>query len=88
MEEKKFYNKEWKEIKRQRCQVYTRVMGYLRPVSHYNIWKKTEFYSRKWFRPDCECTRNFDIKNDTTEINKQFIEWYANKLLQLEINTI
>ena len=35
--------------KRTPCQVYTRVMWYLRPVSHYNIWKKSEFYSRKYF---------------------------------------
>jgi hypothetical protein len=34
---------------RQPCQLFTRVMGYLRPVSHYNIWKKSEFYSRKYF---------------------------------------
>lgn len=24
-------------------------MGYLRPVSHYNVGKKSEFYSRKYF---------------------------------------
>jgi hypothetical protein len=24
-------------------------MGYLRPVSNYNVWKKSEFYSRKYF---------------------------------------
>ncbi len=34
---------------RTKCEVYTRVMGYLRPVSHYNTWKKSEFYSRKYF---------------------------------------
>lgn len=44
-----FHNKEGQEIQRTPCQVYTRVMGYLRPVSHYNIWKKSEFYSRKYF---------------------------------------
>jgi hypothetical protein len=44
-----FYNKQGEEIKRTPCQVYTRVMGYLRPVSHYNIGKKSEFYSRKYF---------------------------------------
>lgn len=31
------------------CEVYTRVMGYIRPVSHYNPWKKAEFYGRKYF---------------------------------------
>lgn len=39
-----FYNKEGKEIQRTQCQVYTRVKGYLRPVSHYNTGKKSEFY--------------------------------------------
>lgn len=36
-------------MKRTPCEIYTRVMGYLRPVSHYNVWKKSEFYSRKYF---------------------------------------
>ena len=44
-----FVNKDWKEISRTPCEVYTRVMGYLRPVSNYNVWKKSEFYSRKYF---------------------------------------
>ena len=35
--------------KRTPCEIYTRVMGYLRPVSNYNTWKKSEFYSRKYF---------------------------------------
>lgn len=35
--------------KRTPCEIYTRVMGYLRPVSNYNIGKKSEFYSRKYF---------------------------------------
>jgi anaerobic ribonucleoside-triphosphate reductase len=32
------------------CQIYTRVMGYHRPVSSFNIGKKSEFYSRKYFK--------------------------------------
>ncbi|MDR0860397.1 MAG: anaerobic ribonucleoside-triphosphate reductase [Candidatus Peribacteria bacterium] len=47
--ENKFYNKQGQEIKRQPCEIYTRVMGYLSPVSRYNIGKKSEFYSRKYF---------------------------------------
>ena len=31
---------------RTRCEVWTRVMGYHRPVSQYNVGKKSEFYSR------------------------------------------
>ena len=39
-------------VKRQRCEIYTRVMGYFRPVSHFNIWKKSEFYSRTYFKEE------------------------------------
>lgn len=35
--------------KRTRCEVWTRVMGYHRPVSHFNVGKKAEHYSRKHF---------------------------------------
>jgi hypothetical protein len=34
---------------RTRCEVWTRVMGYHRPVSHYNVGKKAEHMSRKHF---------------------------------------
>lgn len=34
---------------RQPCEVWTRVMGYFRPVSEFNKGKKSEFYSRKCF---------------------------------------
>ncbi len=34
---------------RQPCEVWTRVMGYHRPVSEFNQGKKSEFYSRKCF---------------------------------------
>jgi hypothetical protein len=44
-----FYNKDGQEIHRTPCQVFTRVMWYLRPVSAYNVGKKSEFYSRKYF---------------------------------------
>lgn len=40
---------------RQRCEVWTRVMGYHRPVSSFNIGKKGEFAERKYFREErCE----------------------------------
>lgn len=34
---------------RQRCEVWTRVMGYHRPVSSFNIGKKGEFAERRYF---------------------------------------
>lgn len=44
-----FINQEGKEINRTKCQIYTRVMWYLRPVEFYNKGKKSEFYTRKYF---------------------------------------
>lgn len=41
---------DWKTYKRQPCEVYTRVMWYIRPVSGYNPWKKSEFYGRTAFK--------------------------------------
>lgn len=48
---------------RTRCEVWTRVMGYHRPVSHFNKGKKSEFYSRTYFK-----------ESDT---NQRFIERYS-----------
>lgn len=39
-----------KNEERQKCEVWTRVMGYHRPVSSFNIGKKGEFNERKFFR--------------------------------------
>jgi hypothetical protein len=38
------------EAKRSRCIVYTRVMGYHRPVESFNIGKKGEHKERRFFR--------------------------------------
>ena len=38
------------ESKRTKCEVYSRVVGYLRPVSQYNLRKKSEFKDRKVFK--------------------------------------
>jgi len=34
---------------RQPCEIWTRVMGYHRPVASFNIGKKGEFYERTYF---------------------------------------
>ena len=34
---------------RQECEIWTRVMGYYRPVSMYNVGKKGEFHERVEF---------------------------------------
>lgn len=51
--------------KRTPCQVFTRVMGYLRPVENYNIGKKSEFYSRKYFEEN---------KVDNSEFLRKFLD--------------
>ncbi|MBO6305480.1 MAG: hypothetical protein J6M62_10455 [Selenomonadaceae bacterium] len=42
-------NIELNDAERQPCEIWTRVMGYHRPVSEFNKGKKSEFYSRKCF---------------------------------------
>jgi anaerobic ribonucleoside-triphosphate reductase len=37
------------ETKRQPCEVYSRVCGYLRPVQQWNDSKQAEFSNRKMF---------------------------------------
>lgn len=47
---------------RQKCEVYSRVVGYLRPVNQWNNGKRQEFYDRKTFDQslnagnDCSCS--------------------------------
>ena len=37
---------------RQRCEVWTRVMGYHRPVASFNVGKKGEHRERRFFREE------------------------------------
>jgi hypothetical protein len=39
-----------RDEERQVCEVWTRVMGYHRPVASFNIGKKGEHYERRFFR--------------------------------------
>lgn len=34
---------------RQKCEVFSRSMGYIRPIEHFNIGKRSEFEERKTF---------------------------------------
>lgn len=46
------------ESQRQPVECWTRVMGYFRPVSHFNKGKKSEFAERTWFieSEGCSCS--------------------------------
>lgn len=37
------------KLERQKCEVYSRVVGYLSPVNRWNKGKKSEFSDRKTF---------------------------------------
>lgn len=52
---------ELSDDERQPCEVWTRVMGYHRPVASFNIGKKGEHYERRFFREvraGLECDAN------------------------------
>jgi ribonucleoside-triphosphate reductase (formate) len=38
------------EKKRTKCQVYSRVVGYIRPINSWNLGKQEEFKDRKLFK--------------------------------------
>jgi len=38
--------------RRTKCEVYSRVCGYLRPVTQWNIGKQSEFSDRELFKAD------------------------------------
>lgn len=42
-------NIELKDEERQPCEIWTRVMGYYRPVENWNIGKKQEYADRVYF---------------------------------------
>ena len=43
------------DAERQRCEIWTRVMGYHRPLSSFNTGKKGEFRERTYFVEPCPC---------------------------------
>ena len=67
-----FINKAGQEIQRTQCQVYTRVMGYLRPVNNYNTGKKSEFYSRKYIDESKTMNSEFTKKFSNLQTNSMY----------------
>ena len=41
-----------RDEERQPCEIWTRVMGYFRPVSNFNVGKKQEFEDRVYFKQE------------------------------------
>ena len=49
-----------RDEERQRCEVWTRVMGYHRPMASFNTGKKGEFHERTYFNERCCSTQLAD----------------------------
>jgi anaerobic ribonucleoside-triphosphate reductase len=43
------------DAERQPCEVYTRVMGYIRPTTEFNKGKQAEYAERKHYTFPCSC---------------------------------
>jgi hypothetical protein len=57
---------------RQPCEIWTRVMGYIRPVSQWNIGKKGEYMERRFFSLKyLEDVSTIDAKEVKIEQNKR-----------------
>ena len=52
---------ELSDSERQPCEVWTRVMGYFRPVSEFNIGKKSEYAERNCFSEKKATSKCLDI---------------------------
>jgi ribonucleoside-triphosphate reductase len=38
------------KVTRQRCEVYSRVVGFIRPINQWNVGKQSEWEDRKYFK--------------------------------------
>jgi len=56
--------KEMSEVKGSKCEVYSRVVGYLRPVQNWNKGKKEEFSMRKTMNVTGGCSCGCDCASD------------------------
>lgn len=56
------------DAERQPCEVWTRVMGYHRPVSEFNRGKKKEYYERKCFCEDKAVAHLDDTPDDAAQM--------------------
>ena len=53
-------------MKKVPCEVYSRVVGYFRPVNNWNTGKKEEFTDRKTFKEDVSTKHELFIKEVKT----------------------
>ena len=51
---------------RQKCEIWTRVMGYYRPVENYNVGKLSEYKERTYFK-EADITNNMNSSVNANE---------------------
>lgn len=56
-----------KDFERTRCEIWTRVMGYHRPISSFNIGKQGEAVERRYFS-EKKCHREFQVRQKEKQI--------------------
>jgi thiol-disulfide isomerase/thioredoxin len=71
---------------RTKCEIWTRVMGYHRPVSQYNFGKKSEFYSRQYFKAAADENSRF-ISQYSSAVSAEKPLTVAPKFLLFTTNT-
>lgn len=52
------------DSERQPCEVWTRVMGYFRPISNFNIGKKSEYAERVCFKEGVAVSHADELDKD------------------------
>jgi len=55
-------------VERTRCEVYSRVVGYIRPVSQWNDGKQSEFKDRIKFDKSIHNIHRESVKGDENEV--------------------
>ena len=62
------------EKKRQKCEVFSRSMGFIRPIENFNIGKRSEFEERKTFKESIiykTLTKLFKTREDDMACGKK-----------------
>lgn len=55
-------------MKKVPCEVYSRVVGYFRPIQNWNKGKKQEFFDRETFSEKTSLNTEVELKADALEI--------------------
>ncbi len=57
-------NKNFNKMERTKCEVYSRIVGYLRPIKQWNVGKQAEWKDRKTFKIDSKKIKGCEVKNE------------------------